>query len=433
MFKFPWGDMHSLNLGWFLQKFNELREDWATAEAGIDGALDAEIQKAEDALSDVFDARDAAAASATAAAGSASAANTSKTAAQNSATAAASSATLANQKATAAGLSEAAAAQSAKAASNSATSATQAGQSATNAAGSATNAGNSALVSEGYAKGSQNGTAVGSGSPYYQNNAKYFKEGAEAAYDAEATNALVSEGYAKGSQNGTDVGSSPYYHNNAKYFAEQAASSAAEADPSAIQILMAALCQSAQSSTQGNRTSNTIGNKLVTALANQTGGGSFFQWSPFGTGLLAYGQSAVSEEQIPFISNFKWNETTFIRLYVIIEGQTRVAFSVPYFAWHDSEGVFGRSGPGTQITLEQSGIYDIYPSTAILEKLTTALDTCFYIRVSAFPSADTALKTGKSTVILEVCEKTPTGVLSSMAIRPVNDITEITPDNDEDR
>ncbi len=142
MFRFPWGDMHSLNLGWFLQKFNELREDWATAEAGIDGALDAEIEKAEDALSDVFAARDAAAASATAAAGSASSAGTSATAAGNSATAAASSATLANQKATAAGLSEAAAAQSATAAGNSATaaatSATQAGNSASNASSSAT-------------------------------------------------------------------------------------------------------------------------------------------------------------------------------------------------------------------------------------------------------------------------------------------------------
>lgn len=148
MFRFPWGDMHSLNLGWFLQKFNELREDWATAEAGIDGALDAEIQKAEDALSDVFDARDAAAASATAAAGSASSAGTSATAAQNSATAAASSATLANQKATAAGLSEAAAAQSATQAAGSATaaagSATTASTAATNAAASETAAGQSA-------------------------------------------------------------------------------------------------------------------------------------------------------------------------------------------------------------------------------------------------------------------------------------------------
>lgn len=138
MFRFPWGDMHSLNLGWFLQKFNELREDWATAEAGIDGALDAEIQRAEDALSDVFDARDAAAASATAAAGSATAAGTSATAAQNSATAAGNSATLANQKATAAGLSEAAAAQSASAA----------GSSATAAATSATQAGNSASAAQ---------------------------------------------------------------------------------------------------------------------------------------------------------------------------------------------------------------------------------------------------------------------------------------------
>ena len=199
MFRFPWGDMHSLNLGWFLQKFNELREDWATAEENIDGALDAEIEKAEDALSDVFDARDAAAASATAAAGSATAAGTSATAAQNSATAAASSATLANQKATAAGLSEAAAAQSAAAAGNSATaaagSATAAGQSATNAAASETAAGNSAsaaaasaasiegdvdtadaaaLKSEGFSVGQQNGVDVPSTSPYYQNNAKYY-------------------------------------------------------------------------------------------------------------------------------------------------------------------------------------------------------------------------------------------------------------------
>ena len=147
--------MHSLNLGWFLQKFNELREDWATAEAGIDGALDAEIQRAEDALSDVFDARDAAAASATAAAGSASAAGTSATAAQNSATAAASSATLANNKATAAGLSEAAAAQSATQAGNSATaaagSATTASNAATNAAASETAAGQSATAAAGSA------------------------------------------------------------------------------------------------------------------------------------------------------------------------------------------------------------------------------------------------------------------------------------------
>ena len=148
MFRFPWGDMHSLNLGWFLEKFNELREDWATTEAGINGALDAEIEKAEDALSDVFDARDAAAASATAAAGSASAAGTSATAAQNSATAA-------GNKATAAGLSEAAAAQSATQAAASETaaagSARTASAAATNAAASQTAAGQSATAAAGSA------------------------------------------------------------------------------------------------------------------------------------------------------------------------------------------------------------------------------------------------------------------------------------------
>ena len=164
MFKFPWGDMHSLNLGWFLQKFNELREYWATAEAGIDGALDAEIQRAEDALSDVFDARDAAAASASAANSSALNASQSslasmdardqsiaaRNAAQQAATNAAASETAAGNSATAASNSATAAATSATAADNSAnsasSSATAAEQEATNAAGSATAAAGSATA-----------------------------------------------------------------------------------------------------------------------------------------------------------------------------------------------------------------------------------------------------------------------------------------------
>lgn len=47
---------------------------------------------------------------------------------------------------------------------------------ATSASGSATSAGTNALKSEGYAVGQQNGTDVGSGSPYYHNNAKYYAE-----------------------------------------------------------------------------------------------------------------------------------------------------------------------------------------------------------------------------------------------------------------
>lgn len=147
-FKYPWGNLQGLNLAWFLEKFNQLREDWATAEAGIEGALDDEIQKAEDALSDVFDARDAAAASATAAAGSATQAGTSATAAQNSATAAASSATSAQTAATNAAASKTAAGNSASAAAGSATtaagSATAASNSAASAAASESAAGNSA-------------------------------------------------------------------------------------------------------------------------------------------------------------------------------------------------------------------------------------------------------------------------------------------------
>lgn len=150
MFRFPWGDFHSLNLGWFLQKFNELRNDWATAEAGIDGALDAEIQKAEDALTDVFAARDAAAASASAANSSALNASQSSLASMDARDQSRAARDAAQQAAGNAAASETAAGNSATAASNSAgaaaTSATQAGQSATAAGNSATTAGNSATA-----------------------------------------------------------------------------------------------------------------------------------------------------------------------------------------------------------------------------------------------------------------------------------------------
>jgi hypothetical protein len=54
------------------------------------------------------------------------------------------------------------------------------------AAGSATAAAADALKAEGYAQGKQNGTDVASGSPYYQNNAKYYKEQAASSAQAAA-------------------------------------------------------------------------------------------------------------------------------------------------------------------------------------------------------------------------------------------------------
>lgn len=62
-------------------------------------------------------------------------------------------------------------------------SATTAGTKAGEASASATTATNQALKSEGYAVGAQNGTAVESGSPYYQKNAKYYSENAKASAD----------------------------------------------------------------------------------------------------------------------------------------------------------------------------------------------------------------------------------------------------------
>ena len=66
--------------------------------------------------------------------------------------------------------------QASTSATNAHTSEVNAGLSQSSASGSATSASNSALVSEGWAKGSQNGTDVTSGSPYYENNSKYYSE-----------------------------------------------------------------------------------------------------------------------------------------------------------------------------------------------------------------------------------------------------------------
>ena len=130
MYEYPYGDNQQLNLDWFLTEFKNLVAAWEAEKAGIDGALDDEIARAEAALADVFAARDAAAASASAAAAS-------ETAAGNSASAAAASQTAAGNSASAAAASETAAGNSASAA---AASETAAATSETNAAASAASA-----------------------------------------------------------------------------------------------------------------------------------------------------------------------------------------------------------------------------------------------------------------------------------------------------
>lgn len=105
-----------------------------------------------------------------------------------------------------------------------------------------------ALKSEGHAQGTQDGTPVSSGSPYYHNNSAYYSgQASDSATSAgnsataagnsatsAGNNALKSEGYAVGKQNGSDVASgSPYYHNNASYYAGQASNSATSAGNSA--------------------------------------------------------------------------------------------------------------------------------------------------------------------------------------------------------
>lgn len=64
MYEYPFGNGQQLNLDWFLNEWKNLLAAWEAEKNGIDGALQAEIDRAEAALADVFAARDAAAQSA---------------------------------------------------------------------------------------------------------------------------------------------------------------------------------------------------------------------------------------------------------------------------------------------------------------------------------------------------------------------------------
>ena len=208
-FKFPYGNEQQLNLNWFIKKFKELLADWQHERESIDGALDAEIQRAEDALSDVYTARDvtvaakndalqAKADALTAAANAAqywqNAAASANSAATSALTALQAAQDASNDAAqTSSDRTGVAADKAAVAADKAAVAADKATVAADKAAVAqdkddvdtlkdAANA--AALRSEGWADGTQNGTPVTSGSPYYENNAKYYKDAAQAVYNS---------------------------------------------------------------------------------------------------------------------------------------------------------------------------------------------------------------------------------------------------------
>ncbi len=143
-YKYPYGNRDTINLDWFINEFQKLKAAWEEERAGIEGALDEEIARAEAALADVFAARDTATAAATAASQSADSArgySETATAQANAATLAAQGATTARSDALAAqSAAEAAASNASGFASNASTSANAADTSAQSAAQSVINA-----------------------------------------------------------------------------------------------------------------------------------------------------------------------------------------------------------------------------------------------------------------------------------------------------
>lgn len=131
-------------------------------------------------------------------------------------------------------------------ATNASNSATAASGHATTAEGYKNTALTQAQNSECWAVGTKNGTdqtSTDSTVPGTTNNSKYYStqasssatSAADSANSAEtyknisSEKALISEGYAVGTQDGTAVGSGTYFHNNAKYYSEQAAACAINA------------------------------------------------------------------------------------------------------------------------------------------------------------------------------------------------------------
>ena len=250
MYQYPYGDTQQLNLDW-------LMEQWQETKASIDGSLQGEIDRVEAAITDLLTARDQAVAAktaaetaATSASGYASTASGAASTATAQATAAAASAALAGSKASDAQTAETNAALQATAAANSAAAAavskTNAGNSETAAAASSSAAAGNALFAEGVAKGTQNGTPVASGSPYYEDNAAYWAGEAQGHASNAVAAAYYSEAMAKGTVNGTPVASGdPGYEDNAEYYKDQAAAqaaaaSAASADGTNAQKMIAA-------------------------------------------------------------------------------------------------------------------------------------------------------------------------------------------------
>lgn len=162
-YRYPYGNTEQMNLDWFLKQWEIFKADWDEAEAGIDGALDAEIARVEAAMTELYAARDAAAASAAAArqnsldaVAAQVAANNSKTAAQ-----AAETSARASQQASAASAQEAQA--SAQGAENSALTATQAANTATQQAAGANAAKGAAEAAQQAAEAAQAAAAQSAG------------------------------------------------------------------------------------------------------------------------------------------------------------------------------------------------------------------------------------------------------------------------------
>ncbi len=259
-FKFPYGNGQQLNLNWFIKKFKELLVDWEREKNSIDGALDAEIQRAEDALSDVYTARDTTIA----------AKNDALQAKADALTAAANAAQYWQNAAASANSAATSAVTAHQAAQDAADNADQTSRDrAIVSADKAAVAADKATVASDKATVAADKAAVAADKAAVQQD----KDDTDLLKDAANAAALRAEGWADGEQNGTPVTSnSPYYENNAKYYASLIGSLT---ESFGNRVLDGIMPTTEKSTSYSGRTVKTLGKKIsVTRTAN----GSTYRW-----------------------------------------------------------------------------------------------------------------------------------------------------------
>lgn len=209
---------------------------------------------------------------------------------------------------------------------------------------------------EKYAAGTVGGQTVGSTDPAYHNNAKWYKEQADADAQTAVSNKEDAEAYAVGTRNGTTVTSSDEtYHNNAKYYSQQASTSATNSANSAIASSDSA--QDAEAYAKGTRN----GVDVTSSDATYHNNSKYFS-EQASTSATNAGNSATSAS----------NSATLAESYAKGGTNSRTGEDTDNAKWYMEQAQAAAGGAGasdfTGATASANGIHGLVPQPLIADR-----------------------------------------------------------------